>query len=54
MKSIPVDQLQNKTSAGLQIKVFGPNDKQQDETKNAGAHRDDHYIFFLLQTVQEH
>ena len=48
MKSIPVDQLQNKTSAGLQIKVFGPNDKQQDETKNAGAHRDDHYIFFLL------
>jgi AraC family transcriptional activator of pobA len=48
MKSIPVDQLQNKTSAGLQIKVFGPDDKQQDETKNVGAHRDDHYIFFLL------
>jgi len=48
MKSIPVDQLQNKTSAGLQIKLFGPDDKQEDETKNAGAHRDDHYIFFLL------
>ncbi|SHN36293.1 AraC family transcriptional regulator [Mucilaginibacter sp. OK098] len=47
MKSIPVDQLQNKTSTGLQIKAFRPGDEQH-ETKNAGAHRDDHYIFFLL------
>ena len=44
MNSIPVDQLQNKTSVGLQIKVFRPNDKHQ----NTEAHRDDHYIFFLL------
>jgi AraC family transcriptional activator of pobA len=48
MKSIPVHQLQDKTSVGLQIKVFGPNDKHQNETESAGAHRDDHYIFFLL------
>ncbi|QEC75047.1 helix-turn-helix domain-containing protein [Mucilaginibacter ginsenosidivorax] len=46
MKSIPVDQLQNKTSAGLQIKVFGPGDRQQYEREI--AHRDDHYIFFVL------
>jgi AraC family transcriptional activator of pobA len=48
MKSIPVHQLQDNTSVGLQIKVFGSNNKQQDETKSIGAHRDDHYIFFLL------
>ncbi|MDP9077848.1 MAG: AraC family transcriptional regulator [Bacteroidota bacterium] len=46
MKSIPVDQLQNKTSAGLQIKVFRPGDQHRSETEI--AHRDDHYIFFLL------
>ncbi|MCR8558790.1 AraC family transcriptional regulator [Mucilaginibacter sp. BJC16-A38] len=46
MKSIPVDQLQNKTSAGLQIKVFRPGDTHRSETET--AHRDDHYIFFLL------
>jgi AraC family transcriptional regulator, transcriptional activator of pobA len=47
MNSIPVDQLQNKTSAGLQIKVFRSGDKQQNTTETLGAHRDDHYIFFL-------
>lgn len=46
MKSIPVDQLQKKTGAGLQIKLFGPEDTQQNNTEI--AHRDDHYIFFLL------
>jgi len=46
MKSIPVDQLQNKTSAGLQIKVFRPDYKHKHITEI--SHRDDHYIFFLL------
>lgn len=46
MKSIPVDQLQHKTSAGVQIKVFLSEDKQQNNAQV--AHRDDHYIFFLL------
>ena len=48
MKSIPVHQLQDNTKTGLQIKVFRPGDKQQNKTPAAEAHRDDHYIFFLL------
>jgi len=48
MKGIPVDKLQNKTSAGLQIKAFRPDDEQQNQTERSNAHRDDHYIFFLL------
>jgi AraC-like DNA-binding protein len=48
MKRIPVDKLQNKTSTGLQIKSFGPGDKQEHNAKTSEAHRDDHYIFFLL------
>lgn len=48
MKSIRVDRLQNKTSAGLQIKAFDVDARQQSSTENSGAHRDDHYIFFLL------
>jgi len=48
MKSIPVDQLQNKTSVGLQIKLFRHDDAKPNEMEITGAHRDDHYIFFLL------
>ncbi|WP_184549454.1 AraC family transcriptional regulator [Mucilaginibacter sp. FT3.2] len=48
MKSIRIDQLQNKTNAGLQIKVFKPDDKHQKIAENSDVHRDDHYIFFLL------
>lgn len=46
MNSIPIDQLKNKTNAGLQIKIFS----QKDSSENLPgvAHRDDHYIFFLL------
>jgi len=46
MKSIPVHQLQHRTSVGLQIKVFRADDRLQNKTEI--AHRDDHYIFFLL------
>jgi len=52
MSSIPVHQLQDKTSTGLQIKVFGPGDKHPNKTSLAEAHRDDHYIFFLLTSGQ--
>ena len=47
MKPIPVDQLQKKTNTGLEIKVFR-SDQQHDKPDTLGAHRDDHYIFFLL------
>ena len=48
MKKIPVHQLRDTTSTGLQIKVFRPNGKPQNEARTSDAHRDDHYIFFLL------
>lgn len=48
MKNIPIDQLQQKTSTGLQIKIFEPENELQQERDYAIAHRDDHYIFFLL------
>jgi AraC family transcriptional activator of pobA len=48
MKSIPVHQLQDRTSVGLQIKAFKADDKPQNKTESSYAHRDDHYIFFLL------
>ena len=48
MNSIPVDQLHHKTSTGLQIASFRPDDNQ--ENREQIAHRDDHYIFFLLKS----
>ncbi|WP_158799264.1 AraC family transcriptional regulator [Pedobacter sp. L105] len=47
MKNIPLDLLQEKTSIGLEIKVF-KSDGQQRKPDRDVAHRDDHYIFFLL------
>lgn len=47
MKTIQVDQLQKKTSMGLEIKIFEPG-QEREHTDRLGAHRDDHYIFFLL------
>jgi AraC family transcriptional activator of pobA len=48
MKQIPLDRLQVKTNLGLQIKAFLPGETFAQKTKDLGAHRDDHYIFFLL------
>jgi hypothetical protein len=49
MKNIPVDKLQDDTSTGLQIKVFRTDDdKHRNKPESPDAHRDDHYIFFLL------
>lgn len=47
MKSIPVHKLRDRTDTGLQIKVFR-SDYEQKNNNIADAHRDDHYIFFLL------
>ena len=48
MKKIPLDRLQAKTNLGLQIKTFLPGETFNQKAKDLGAHRDDHYIFFLL------
>ncbi|MGZ3766759.1 MAG: helix-turn-helix domain-containing protein [Mucilaginibacter sp.] len=47
MNSIPVDQLQNKTNTGLQVKAFKTDDEPQ-QIQSYSVHRDDHYIFFIL------
>jgi len=48
MKKIPLDQLQAKTNLGVQIKAFLPEETFDQKASDLGAHRDDHYIFFLL------
>jgi len=48
MKKIPLDRLQAKTNLGLQIKTFLPGETFDQKARDLGAHRDDHYIFFLL------
>lgn len=50
MKSIPLHLLQDRTDRGFQVKRFGKQDPPADEAiKEMGAHRDDHYLFFLLE-----
>lgn len=46
MKHIPIHVLQDRTSLGLQLKYFKKDDLQEDSF--LGAHRDDHYIFFVF------
>ncbi|EHQ28823.1 helix-turn-helix domain-containing protein [Mucilaginibacter paludis] len=49
MKDIPLHQLSDRTSSGLQLKHFRIGDLPEDKADELGAHRDDHYIFFLLE-----
>jgi len=49
MKNIPLHILQDRTSSGLQIKRFNNHDSYLHEEGPEGAHRDDHYVFFLLE-----
>lgn len=48
-KDIPVHQLKDRTNAGFQIDYFNMGDEKSDEAHTFGAHRDDHYMFFLLE-----
>lgn len=48
MKKIPLDRLQAKTNLGVQIKPFLAEETFDQKATNLGAHRDDHYIFFVL------
>jgi AraC family transcriptional activator of pobA len=48
MKDIPVYQLKERASSGLEIRRFvAGNIPKEEET--LGAHRDDHYIFFVIE-----
>jgi AraC-like DNA-binding protein len=49
MKSIPVHQLKDRTAKGIEIDYFKIGDPADDDVETLGAHRDDHYIFFLIE-----
>jgi len=48
MKDIPVHQLHTRANSGVEIKHFKLGDIPKD-IETLGAHRDDHYLFFLLE-----
>lgn len=48
-KDIPVHQLKERVSTGLEIKRFVANEVPY-EKEVLGAHRDDHYIFFVIES----
>jgi AraC-like DNA-binding protein len=47
VKDIPLHYLRSRSSAGLEMRYFEPNELPYDGETH-GAHRDDHYLFFLL------
>ncbi len=47
-QNIPLHQLKNRASAGIEVKYFQAMGKSK-EADSLGAHRDDHYLFFLLE-----
>jgi AraC-like DNA-binding protein len=48
MKRVPVHKLQDKSSLGFQLKPFFQEGIDYKQYVDAGAHRDDHYIFFIM------
>ena len=50
MKHIPTHFLSDRTSIGLQIMRFKKDDLPMDDDKILGAHRDDHYMFFIFKS----
>jgi AraC family transcriptional activator of pobA len=49
MNHIPVHLLKDRTSHGLQVKYFQKDELRKEDVSLLDAHRDDHYIFFLLE-----
>ena len=48
MNTIPVHKLQDRTDLGFQLKPFTQEDIDYKEPEYSDAHRDDHYIFFIM------
>lgn len=48
MKDIPVHQLKERVNTGLEIRRFVAGEVPK-KYENLGAHRDDHYIFFVIE-----
>ncbi|SDZ80062.1 helix-turn-helix domain-containing protein [Pedobacter hartonius] len=49
MTRIPVHILKDRTDLGFQLKNFSKGSYNEDDEKVNGVHRDDHYIFFVLE-----
>ena len=49
MEPIPLHQLQEITATGLRLAHISAGDAQEDNIAALGAHRDDHYLFFVLE-----
>lgn len=49
MKNIPLHLLQDRTQLGLQLQYFKKGVLPTEETDLLSAHRDDHYMFFILE-----
>jgi AraC family transcriptional activator of pobA len=49
MKDIPIHKLADRGAIGLYIKYSGENGQMAKKLNAMGAHRDDHYIFFLIE-----
>nr|WP_294941477.1 helix-turn-helix transcriptional regulator [uncultured Mucilaginibacter sp.] len=49
MKDIPVHKIQDRASSGLDIRQFVQGETLSKEVEKLGIHRDDHYLFFILQ-----
>jgi AraC family transcriptional activator of pobA len=50
MKTIPLHLLKDRTSLGLHLKYFEKGEVFFDDEVTSVAHRDDHYIFFLVES----
>lgn len=48
MKNIPVHQLQDRTDRGFLLAPFTQDQIDNKKSEHLGAHRDDHYIFFIM------
>jgi len=48
MNQVPVHKLQDRSSLGFQLKSFSPEKTDYPQPVDTGAHRDDHYIFFVV------
>ncbi len=48
MNSIPVHKLQDRTRQGFLLKPFTGKEADHKQSEYLGAHRDDHYIFFIM------
>ncbi|WP_345212793.1 helix-turn-helix transcriptional regulator [Mucilaginibacter gynuensis] len=49
MKDIPLHQLKDRATSGMELFHFVPGDSHY-KSETLGAHRDDHYIFFLVES----